>query len=165
VAKTLKAVGLDFLESAPRRSTVQVHIDHPASAVFAALADDPAGWGKWFPGFSKTGQYVTPAPYGVGSQRKMTMGGLALTETVLAWEQPTRWAYFVDRATMPGIRAFAEEYRIDAVGEDKSTLTWTMAVDLAPFMRPVGPIMSAAAGSMFRKAGKKLNRHLSAAAS
>ena len=34
------------------------------------------------------------------------MRGMPLAETVMAWDAPVRYAFYVSRATMPGVRAF-----------------------------------------------------------
>jgi hypothetical protein len=160
MAKNLKPVALDFLDNAPQRTVVQTRIAHPVGAVFAALAEDPAGWGNWFPGFAKGGSYTTAAPHGVGVTREMKMGGLALSETVLAWDSPSRWAFYVARGTMPGIKAFAEDYRLAADG-DGTVLTWTLALELSAAGKPGGPIIGLAAKALIRRAGKRLDRYLS----
>jgi carbon monoxide dehydrogenase subunit G len=154
----LAPVDVGFLDTAPTRTTRDFRVAAQPAAVFDALARDPAGWGHWFPGFSKNGRYLSPAPHGVGSQREMHLGGLPLLETVIAWDEATRWAFRVDRATMPGVRAMAEEYRIVPDG-DGSLVTWTVALDAAAPMKVVlGPL----AGTMVQRAGKKLERRLQA---
>lgn len=57
-----EAVNLDFLETAPVRFDVAVHVGRPPSEVFAALAHNPAAWGEFYPGFDRTGRCDTPAP-------------------------------------------------------------------------------------------------------
>jgi uncharacterized protein YndB with AHSA1/START domain len=156
MAKTFRTVGLDFIDSAPNRTVVRVPFDHPPAAVFAALADAP-GWGRWFPGFSVKSHYLTPAPYGVGSRREMIVFGRPVTETILAWAEPSRWAFAIEAATMPGISALAEDYRL-ADEPGGSSLTWTMAYDASS--GAAGLIVGAAASGSFRKAGRKLNQLL-----
>jgi uncharacterized protein YndB with AHSA1/START domain len=157
MAKTFRTVGLDFLDSAPKRTVVRVHFGHSPSAVFAALADAP-GWGRWFPGFSAKSHYLTPAPYGVGSRREMIVFGRPVTETILAWDEPSRWAFAIEAVTMPGVRALAEDYRIAAETGGGSTLTWTLAFDASS--RASGVIVAAASSATFRKAAQKLDRLL-----
>jgi len=156
MAKTFRAVGLDFFDSAPQRTVVRVPLAHPPSAVFAALADAP-GWGRWFPGFSARSHYLTPPPYGVGSRREMIVFGRPTVETILAWDEPSRWAFAIQTATMPGISALAEDYRI-APEAGGSSLTWTMALAASP--RLAGALAGAAAGATFRKAARNLDRML-----
>jgi Polyketide cyclase / dehydrase and lipid transport len=157
MAKSFRTIGLDFIDSAPKRTVVRVHFGHPPAAVFAALADAP-GWGRWYPGFSAKSHYLTPAPYGVGSRREMIVFGRPTIETILAWDEPSRWAFAIEEATMPGISALAENYSIAGEAGGGSSLTWTMALDAS--MRASGVIVGAAARATFRKAAKKLDRLL-----
>jgi uncharacterized protein YndB with AHSA1/START domain len=156
MAKTFRAVGLDFIDSAPQRTVVRVHFGHPPAAVFAALADAP-GWGRWFPGFSAKSHYQTPAPYGVGSRREMIVFGRPTIETILAWDEPSRFAFAIQQATMPGISALAENYSIEAEA-DGSSLTWTMALDASA--GAAGVIFGAIGGATFKAAARKLDRLL-----
>jgi hypothetical protein len=62
-----EAVDLDYMDTAPIRLGTVVNISRPPSEVFAAIAHDPANWGEFFPGFDKSGRWLTPAPHGVGT--------------------------------------------------------------------------------------------------
>jgi Polyketide cyclase / dehydrase and lipid transport len=156
MAKDLRPVGLDFFESAPHRYVTTAQIGHPVDAVFAALADDPAGWAKWFPGFSDKSKWLTPAPHGVGSQREMVMRGQSITETIIAWDASTRWSYFIARATMPGIRVFAEDYALKPV-DGGTELTWTVALDA---LGPVAGLLGKMGGKQFKTAAANLDKLL-----
>ncbi|MCW2524406.1 MAG: polyketide cyclase [Frankiales bacterium] len=164
MAKNLRAVGLDFLDTAPSRTVAQLRIGHPVAEVFAALADHPEDWGSWYPGFGQGGHYVPPTPPGLGATRAMKVGGLLTTETIIAWDAPTRWAFYISRATMPGIRAFAEDYQLASDGAE-TVLTWTLAVDLAPAGKPLGPVLGKFGPALSRRAFANLDRHLGAAKS
>jgi len=156
MARDLAPVDVGFFDTAPRRTTWEIRVAARPAAVFDALARDPAGWGEWFPGFSKNGRFLTPAPHGVGSRREMHLGGVAVVETIIAWEESSRWALRIDRATIPGVRAMAEDYRIVPDG-DGSLVTWTVALDA---VRPAASVLLAVGGSVFRRAGRKLERRL-----
>jgi len=158
MAKDLRPVGLDFFESASHRYVTTAQIAQPVDAVFAALAGDPAEWSKWFPGFSDKSKWVTPAPFGVGSQREMVMRGQPILETVIAWDASTRWSYFIAHAMMPGIRAFAEDYALKPV-DGGTELTWTLALDA---LGPVAGLIGKMGGKQFTKAAANLDKLLSA---
>jgi hypothetical protein len=162
MASDLAPVDLGFFAAAQHRTVRDVRIAASPERVFDALARDPAGWGGWFPGFSSSGRYVTPPPHGVGSEREMRVGGMRVIETMLAWEEPTRWAFRVSFVALPFVRAMAEDYRITPQGGG-SLLTWTMAVDgTGPMKFAWGPV-GAAAGAVFGRAGRNLDRRLRAA--
>jgi len=160
MAETSPQLGLDFFETAPVKKAVQLDFAHPPKAVFAALAEDPAGWGRWFPGFADTGHYVTPAPHGVGSVREMVFRSSTLCETVLAWEEGVRWAFYISGGGIAGMRSLAEDYRFEAQ-PGGCRLTWTTAIIPAPLLRPVAGLVLTLGSSSLRKAGANLDRLLS----
>lgn len=159
MATTPPQIGLEFFAAAPVKKALQLNFAHPPEVVFAAIAEDPAGWGRWFPGFSDTGHYVTPAPHGVGSVREMTMRSNTLTETVLAWEESSRWAFYISGGRLPGVRSLAEDYHFEAQ-PGGSRLTWTIAMEPAPLARLVAPLLMILGSSSLRKAGANLDRVL-----
>jgi hypothetical protein len=155
----LRPVDLDFLETAPYRHVVTEIVRRPADAVFAAISQDPAGWGAWYPGFSHRGRYLTPPPHGVGAVREVTMLGVRFREQVLAWDAPLRWAFFVDQASAPFATAFAEDYRVTAEGAD-TAVQWTLAIDPRGLVRRATPLMGAVLPRLFRRAMANLERRL-----
>jgi len=160
MAKNPPQVGLEFLTGAPVKKTLQINFAHPPKTVFAALAKDPAGWARWFPGFSDTGRYVTPTPHGVSSVREVTVRSNTLAETVLAWDEASRWAFWISGGGVPGIRSLAEDYRLEAQ-PGGCRLTWTIAIDPVPLVRLVAPLVLTLGSSSMRKAGANLDRLLS----
>jgi hypothetical protein len=157
MAKALARVGPEFFASAGYRKVQQSTVALPVDTVFAALVDDPAGWGQWFPGFTSSGRYLPSQTPEADVQREMVMHGMALVETVIVSEKPTRWAFCVTKAMMPGVRAFAEDYVLAPDGEATS-VTWTIALDLAPWARPLGPVFGSLGASAVRKAFVNLER-------
>ena len=156
---SLRAVDLDFLETARHRVTVTEVLPAPPEAVFAALAEDPAGWGAWFPGFSDAGRYVTPGPHGVGSQREVFARGSRFLETILVWEPGRRWAFRVDEAGLPAVRALAEDFTLTPEGSG-TRVDYTMAQETSPGF--VGGLIIRFAGGQLRKALQNLGTHLAA---
>ncbi len=135
-----RPVEIDFVEQAPSVLTSTAVIAHPIVDVFSALSGDPATW-TWFPGFSSRGRWLTPWPHGAGSIREVQMAGITYTETMLAWEEPDRWAFRVDTATVPLARALVEDYRLESVGAGtdagKATrLRWIFAIEPPGVLRP-----------------------------
>ena len=156
---SFRPVDLDFFESAPCRFIGTGVIHQPAERVFATIADDPASWGDWFPGFSRSGRYVSPPPHGAGAVRQVAMGGIRFRETVLAWERPHRWAFGIDEASIPFARALAEDYQVTTEGES-SVLRWTFAMDPNSLSRPLVPVMKRMVPAMIGRVAKKLDAYL-----
>jgi uncharacterized protein YndB with AHSA1/START domain len=154
----LQPVELDFFDSAPYRYVTAEAVHWPAETIFAALVD-PAGWGHWFPGFSRSGRYVTPDPHGVGTVREVSMAGLRYTSTILAWDPPGRWAFRLSTSTIPFAFALAEEYLVTP-HPHHSVVQWTFAIDPRPVMRPAMPLVHVALPRIFRRAMTNLSIHL-----
>ena len=51
--------------------------------------------------------------------------GVTFDETILAWEDNSRFAFRVDKAAMPTVKAFADEWRFDGVGTQRTRIGWT----------------------------------------
>ena len=153
----LRAVGLDFLETAAVRFVYEVELPASPEAVFAAISADPSTW-TWFPGLAD-GRYESPAPHGVGATRAVVMDGTAYRETILAWDEPNRWAYRVDQSAEASFDALAEDWVIQP-SAGGATLQWTFAVDpqpdLAELIRASGEII----GNVFANAMVGLANHL-----
>jgi Polyketide cyclase / dehydrase and lipid transport len=158
MAWDLAPVDVDFFEKAPFRFVATEVVHRPADLLFDAIAVDAPGWAKWFPGFSR-GRYATPPPHGPGSRREVTMAGIRYQDTVLVWERPHRWAFYVSRAGLPLGRRIAEDYRISSHGP-YSLIQWTFALDPPPV---VGYLMGAGRPLMhalFRRAMTNLSARL-----
>jgi hypothetical protein len=147
---------------AHRLRTVELDFRNPARFVFEALfprrrrpcspiSDNPSTW-TWWPGH-EGGAYETPAPHGVGSRREMHMGDSQYRETILAWDEPTRWAYRVDESADSLIDALVEEWVVEGDGE-RSTVRWTFAVD--PDMEAAIPAAKTMISDMFNQAWQPL---------
>jgi len=156
----LEPVELDFFENAPYRFVLTETVHHPAQTVFRAIACDPAGWGGWFPGFSDKGRYLSSPPLGTGSRREVTMAGLRYDETILAWDDPTRWAFYVSRSSTPIAHRLAEDYQVFSHGTH-SLVRWTFAIDPRPVLGLVVPHARPVLHSLFRRAMTNLSVRLS----
>jgi Polyketide cyclase / dehydrase and lipid transport len=153
----LEAVELSFFDHAPLVIRRDAHVKAPRDRVFAAVATDPAGWGKWFPGFSDDGRWDTAAPHGVGSVRTVRSLGVRFTETVLAWDVDERWAFRIDKASLPIAKAFAEDYRFADDGEG-TMVSWTVATIPGVGLRLAAPLMGFGFGIMLDRAATRLAR-------
>ncbi|MFD4343542.1 SRPBCC family protein [Streptomyces coelicoflavus] len=150
MARRLRPVGLDFVETAPVRLVFARDVPAAPDAVFRALAEEVPGWPAWF-------SAVTFArPIGDGAGREIRLrGGMRFVETVLAAERPEVYACRVDVTNVPGARAMLEEWRLAPAGTG-TRVRWTFAADgTAPFRfvldraRPgLGRAFRAAVGSL-----------------
>ncbi len=151
-----EAVDLDFLTTAPICLTASAHVARPPSEVFAAFAHDPANWGEFFPGFDKTGRYYTPRPYGVGSRCTKRVIGLKVEETVLDWDEGTRFAFRVDRTSVPAFYAWGEEYRFEPVARNATLLHFAIGCRPRLAFKLAKPLLPRAMALVLTRAGRNI---------
>jgi len=155
----LREVGLEFLDSAPHKFMFEAEVDAPAKNVWAAISADPSTWTEWFPGLDE-GSYEGDGLPGVGTRRQIRIGESRYRETMLAWDEPARWAYRVDESTDPVAHALVEDWRIEDHG-DRSIVRWTFAVDPGPQLADAIEVAESVIGDVFRQAMANLSEHLS----
>jgi hypothetical protein len=155
VAK-LRPVDLEFVRTAPRKWSFEAVVPTARDRVFAAVSGDPAGWKEWFPGLS-SGAY-DGAP-GVGAKRIVRYQGTSFFETVLAWDEPSRWTFRVDRSTVPLAKALVEDWTFQE-HPDGTLVRWTFAVEPTVLARAVGPLQRRTMSRIFRRAMRNLGDRL-----
>lgn len=153
----LRAVGLDFLETASHTFEYEAPLAAPPAAVFAAISADPATW-KWFPGI-EAGEYEGDDAPGLGSRRWVRIGGVKYRETILAWDEPRRWTYRVDETSAAVFGALLEDWVIEPAG-DGSTLRWTFAFEPLPETADLFAGARDLIGTTFHDAAKGLDATL-----
>jgi hypothetical protein len=154
----LREVGLAFLDSAPHRFVFHAEVGAPRSEVFAAISADPSTWTLWFPGLDE-GSYDGPGPHGVGSVRRVRMGTDVYRETMLAWDDPARWAYRVDESTGDLAHALVEDWAFDA-RDGATAVRWTFAIEPGPEMRDSIAAAEPVIGGVFEIAMTNLSARL-----
>jgi hypothetical protein len=158
MAHRLRTVDLDFLNTAPHRFVFEATVSASKEAVFGAISADPSTW-TWWPGHDE-GRYESPEPHGVGSRRHMRMGDSWYRETILAWDEPTRWAYRVDESADALVNALVEEWVVEGDGE-RSIVRWTFAVEPGADMEAAISGAKTMIGDMFDQAMTNLGERLS----
>lgn len=153
---SLQPVDLTFFDDAPVVVRRQARVEAPRDRVFALVATDPAGWGRWFPGFSDDGRWETPPPHGVGSVRTVRAFGVRYRETLLAWDDGERFAFRIDQSSAPMAKAFAEDYRVADEGSG-TMLSWTIAMVPGSALRLCRPLLPVGFGLMLRRAAAGLS--------
>jgi uncharacterized protein YndB with AHSA1/START domain len=147
----LRPVDLDFVRTAPQRWAFERTIRAPRERVFAVVADVDS-WKDWFPGFSSGRYEGTP---GVGARRFIRYQGTTIDETMLAWDEPSRWTFRVDRATVPLAKALVEEWTFDQDG-DGTLVRWTFASEPNLLMRLVAALQRRTMERVFDRAMRNL---------
>ena len=153
----LRAVDVDFFETAPQRMVFTEPVNAPPSRVWAAISADPSTW-SWFEGVHSA-SYESAPPHGVGTKRAIKMGDDVYRETIIAWDEPHRWAYRVDETTAPMFVALAEDWRIRP-GGNGSLVEWTFAFEPTPEGVAVLDVLPGVLDDVFRGAMRSLDAHL-----
>ncbi|MEU6844271.1 SRPBCC family protein [Streptomyces sp. NPDC046716] len=161
MARHLLPVGLDFIETAPLRLVFAREVSASPGAVYRALAEDVEGWPQWFSAVT----LARPAEAGAdGPRREIRLkGGRRFLETIVAAEPDEVYAYRVDEANAPGVRALLEEWRITPV-PGGARVQWTFAADGAALFRAGVKVGRSGLGRAFRDAVTKLERRLATTA-
>jgi len=153
----MRKESLGFLGRAPVVHVAEAVIDAPRNAVFGALAE-PQGWKHWFPGV-RDASYTTPPPHGVGTIREANVGGTRWVEEMIAWEDPTRWAWTVLRSSVPFAQAQVESFEfMEAAGQTR--VRWTLALEPRLLTRLGAPLAGRMISRLLRHAMENLARYL-----
>ncbi|MFD4912668.1 SRPBCC family protein [Streptomyces virginiae] len=164
MVRHLRSEALEFLDRAPLRLSFAAQLEAPPDAVFRELAERPDGWPRWFPGFASAA-YVGGPPYGVGTARRLRLvGGVRALETVLVWDPARCFAYRVEEAGVPGVRAMMEEWRLAPSSYSGTTLHWTIALDVRQPVRPVWRAANPLLARVLRRAARRLDLRIASAA-
>lgn len=124
----LRPAGLEFLEDAPLKVEIEVETRLPRERVWHAFVDAPR-WPSWFPGVREASYPSQPEPYGVGTLRAAEVSGELFEETMLAWDEPSRWVYRIDRTTAPLAYAQVESTELSQRPDGGTRVAWLLASD------------------------------------
>lgn len=131
-----------FFETAPVRAVRVLDVPVSPERLWAELAADDAVV-AWSPAVTRS-RWLTPRPFGVGTVREVTLGGLlTVREDFYRWDENARMTFSASAVSLPGIRGFAEDYRIEATATG-SRLTWVVAMEPAARLGPGEAALSAA---------------------
>ncbi|MFF8914685.1 SRPBCC family protein [Streptomyces sp. NPDC015032] len=158
MARRLRSVDLDFIESAPLRLVFTAEVRAHPETVYRALADDVAGWPSWFTSVTA----ARPTEDGAGREVRIR-GGTVLRESILAADPGERYTYRVDESSTPGPKALLEEWRLTPAGTG-TRVRWTFAADGSAAFRFALRLGRPGMGRAFREAVRNLDRRLGGAA-
>lgn len=124
-----RKVGPEFVDQAEARYVAERDIPQPRQAVWDAFAD-PSTWRHWFPHVDWV-TYDGPPPYGAGTIRRSCVAGCLHDETMVVWEEPSRWGYIIDRVTEQLSTAQIEITEFAEI-PGGTRVRWTLACDPMP---------------------------------
>ena len=123
----MKPVELDYLDHAPAVWRMEARVAAPRQAVWSAFADATT-WKDWFPHVDEA-SYDGDPPYGVGTIRRSNVAGALHVETMLAWDELSRWGYRVDQATVKLSTAQIELNEFSDAPGGGTRVGWIIACD------------------------------------
>lgn len=137
---TLVPRDLGWIDDARVTVSASASTSATPDAVFAVLADHER-WPEWFPSVRKV-EVLGPAE-GVGARRRVTVPGLVVDETFIAWDPGSRWS-FTGTSAKPGLfTSLIEDAQLTARPGGGTDVTYTMHFDPRP---GVGPLVKVGAG-------------------
>ncbi len=152
----LRPVDLDFVRTAPQRWSFEAVVPTTRGRVFGAISGDPMAWREWFPGFSSGAYDGSP---GVGAKRVVRYRRTSFFETILAWDEPSRWTFRVDRSSAPIAKALVEDWTFEEHA-DGTLVRWTYAVEPTLPARLIAPAQRRTMSRLFRRAMRNLGERL-----
>ena len=136
---SLEPVDEGFFEAARFRLRGAFEIPRRAASVWGELTGDAAlHWCRALDSIT----WTSPGPFGVGTTRtaRSLRGASVLHERFFCWEEGWRRSFYVEEASVPLFRRFAEDYLVEALSETTSRFTWTIAVQSRPAFRLADPV-------------------------
>lgn len=155
----MREVGLDLLESAEHRYVTTRDVDASRADVWTTFAD-PTTWSAWWPGVAVASYRPQENPFGVGTIRRATVNGQRYEETMLAWNEGVRFAYRIDRATLPLAHAQVECTEFEDRPGGGTRVRWTLAIDPRLMMRVAAPFFSGIIDRLFARAMAGLDAYV-----
>lgn len=147
-----------YLHTAPLRFVNEVILDATPDEVFA-IFEDAASWPKWFKGIKHV-EWTSPKPFGVGTTRTVTLDAMKVHEHFIIWENNQRFAFYFTGTGLPFVKSLCEDYQLEAVGENQTRFTYTVACEPVLFIKLTGPLAKFALGNMFKNAAESLRLYI-----
>jgi uncharacterized protein YndB with AHSA1/START domain len=144
----LRKEDASFVDRAPVVVHAEVSVPASPEAVWPAFAEASA-WPRWFSGM-KDAHYTSAAPHGVGSTRSVDVQGLRADETILAFDVGRCFAFRVDSANLPVLRALVEVITLEPVGE-ATRVVYRQALEPKPWLWPLVPLLRHQMGRGLRR--------------
>jgi hypothetical protein len=133
---TLDRIDLAYVDAAPNHICADVVLEVGPDRAFAVLTGDR--WLEWFPDLKEMRWHP---PRAVGGTRYVRLGRSEAEETFLAWDPGRRFAFSVDRSTLPVMKAVIVDFRLTAVDAGRRARVeycWHFA--LRTIFRPLQPL-------------------------
>lgn len=159
---TLTPRPIEFADAAPVHAEGTAVVDGTPMEVWAVLTDNER-WPEWFAGVTSCRTTSDPS-IGLGSTREVLLGKgrpLRFVETFIAWDEGERWAFTATDA--PGVLAgLVERCLITPISPTRTRVTYRMAYDPRPALKPFLPVVRPAVSRALTKGMQGLARQVQA---
>jgi len=150
---------IEFADTAPVTAEGAAVVTGTPEEVWAVLADHQ-GWPSWFAGVKSCEATSEPAT-GVGSTRRVVLaGGSRFEERFVAWDPAKRWAFTVTDMRPAAVRSLVERITIAELAPGRTRVTYRMAFDPKPWLKPVAPLLARAMSANLTRAMTSLGRQV-----
>lgn len=126
---------IEFADTAPVTAEGAAVVTGTPEEVWAVLADHQ-GWPSWFAGVK------------------------SCEERFVAWDRAKRWAFTVTDMRPAAVRSLVERITIAELAPGRTRVTYRMAFDPKPWLKPVAPLLARAMSANLTKAMVSLGRQV-----
>jgi uncharacterized protein YndB with AHSA1/START domain len=103
----------EWIDSAPVCVETTIEIAAPPSDVWKHVADH-LHWPEWFRALDQVD--ITGMPTGVGGERRVSVGRLAIDEVFTAWDENEHFAFAATSSPLAFLLTLAESVRLEPAG-------------------------------------------------
>ena len=123
-----RKVDLDFFSEAPICIESEITLPCSAADLFRCFEDADA-WADWVSAIRKV-EWTSAKPFQAGTTRTVFMpGGMVAYEEFIAWDAPRHMAFRFNQFNRNFLSAFAEDYRVTDLDDNRCRLLWTVGVE------------------------------------
>jgi hypothetical protein len=154
-----RKVDIDFFNEAPILIKSEVNLPCSAAALFRCFEDADA-WAEWVSVIDKV-EWTSPKPFNVGTTRTVYMpGGMVAHEEFIAWDEPRHIAFRFNQFNQKFLSAFAENYEVADLGNDRCRLVWTVGIEQKGMAGLLSPLLKPFIAWNLRKISKNLEKYI-----
>jgi len=154
---TMTPAEAEFVDGAPLRIDTVLSLNQPPEQVWEVLVDTER-WPEWF-GSCKAARSTSDPPDGLGSTRWVHVDLFKVNERIIVWDAPRSWGFTILDANLPVADTVVELVKLEPVA-DGTQLTYTFAIALKPWFRPLTRVFKWKFGRLFETSLIGLQPHL-----
>ena len=136
---------IEFADQAPLRAEGTAVVAATPAELWAVLIDTER-WPTWFGSSLKKARVTSAQAMGVGATREVVLqGGMTVAETFIVWDEERTWAFTGTSVSPPAFKRLVERCSIEPVDDTHTRVTYRMAAELSPLLRPISRVVAATA--------------------